>query len=128
MERRTGFEKPAQEKNAAEKCFQLGKSRDVWREPMLDVRLDGEAFALPYAHLNHLKLEGERALTLSFNGHLVKIEGERLRALYDALMDQSVRFVTAANGAQARGQGTSSEPSITSIDLVPVGQNETGML
>lgn len=123
MERRTGFEKPAHEK-----CFQLGKSREVWREPMLDVRLEGEAFALPYGHLNHLKLDGESALILSFSSHLVKIQGERLRPLYDALMDQAVRFVMAGNHGQARGQAPSSEPWISSIDLVPLGQHETGML
>ncbi len=89
MDRRGSFEK----NTSNEKTYQLGKARDAWRETMLDVRLDGEAFALPYAHLSLIKCEGERALTLSFSTHLVKIEGERLRPLYEALMDHNVRYV-----------------------------------
>ena len=128
MERRTGSEKPAQQKHAAQKCFQLGKSREIWREVMLDVRLEGESFALPYAHLNHIKLDGERALILSFSSHLVKIEGDRLRSLYDALTDQAVRFVAAASGGPAGGPEPSSDPRISSIDLVPLGQHEDAVL
>ncbi len=128
MERRTGCEKPPQEKHAAQKCFQVGKSREVWREAMLDVRLEGESFALPYAHLNHIKLDGERAVILSFSSHLVKIEGVRLRALYDALTDQAVRFVTVAAGGQAGGLEPSSDPRISSIDLIPLGQHDAAVL
>ena len=122
MERRNGFEK-----NTTEKTYQLGKTRDAWRETMLDVRLDGEAFALPYAHLSLIKCEGERALTLSFSTHLVKIEGERLRPLYEALIDHNVRFVVAAGPCQG-GPAPSGEPVITAIDLVPLGQTEDAML
>lgn len=128
MERRTGCEKPTQEKHAAQKCFQLGKSREVWREVMLDVRLEGESFALPYAHLSHIKLDGERALSMVFSSHLVKIEGERLRPLYDALTDQAVRFVAVASGGQAGGSEPSSDPRISSIDLVPLGQHDDAVL
>ena len=122
MERRSGLEKPV-----GEKCFQLGKARDAWRETMLDVRLNGEAFALPYAHLSLVKLEGESALTLSFSTHLVKIEGERLRPLYDALLDHAVRHVIAAS-AQTRERVPANEPLITSLDIVPLGQADPGML
>ncbi len=122
MERRGSFER-----STSEKTYQLGKARDAWRETMLDVRLDGEAFALPYAHLSLIKCEGERALTLSFATHLVKIEGERLRPLYEAMIDHNVRYVVAA-AAHPREAGASSEPVITSIDLVPLNQNDAGML
>ena len=128
MERRTGSEKPAQEKHAAQKCYQVGKSREVWRETMLDVRLEGESFALPYAHLNHIKLDGERVLILTFSSHLVKIEGERLRPLYEALTDHAVRFVTAAGGEKAGGPEPSSDPRISSIDLIPLGQHDDAVL
>ena len=123
MERRGSFEKTT----ASEKTYQVGKTRDVWRETMLDVRLDGEAFALPYTHLSLIKCEGDRTLTLSFSTHLVKIEGERLRPLYEALMDHSVRYVTAAEPRQ-RNANASSEPVITDIDLVPLNQGDSGML
>ena len=123
MERRSGLEKPV-----GEKCFQIGKARDAWRETMLDVRLEGEAFALPYAHLSLIKFEGDRALTLSFGTHMVKIEGERLRPLYDALMDHAVRFMTAATAAPPRERSQGSDPLITSIDLVPLNQANDGMI
>ena len=123
MERRSGLEKPV-----TEKCFQLGKARDGWRETMLDVRLEGEAFALPYAHLSLIKFEGDGALTLSFGSHMVKIEGERLRPLYDALMDHAVRFVTAAAAAPQRERSQTNDTLITSIDLVPLNQADGGML
>ena len=61
MERRGTFEKTT----GSEKTYQLGKARDAWRETMLDVRLDGEAFALPYAHLSLIKCEEERSLSLT---------------------------------------------------------------
>ncbi len=120
MERRGGFEK-----QTTEKSYQLGKARDAWRETMLDVRLDGEAFALPYAHLSLIKYEGERALTLSFSTHLVKIEGERLRPIYEALLDHSVRYVVVAEPRQ-RDHTSSSEPFITAIDLIPLTQGNDG--
>ena len=123
MERRGSFEKNP----SSEKTYQLGKARDVWRETMLDVRLDGEAFALPYAHLGLIKCEGDRALTLAFNTHLVKIEGERLRPLYEALMDHNVRYVIAA-APRPRDANASSEPIITGIDLVPLNQGDAAML
>lgn len=122
MERRGGFER-----NTNEKTYQLGKARDAWRETMLDVRLEGEAFALPYAHLSLIKCEGERMLTLTFNTHLVKIEGQRLRALYEALIDHNVRFVAAAAPRQ-QVPSPSGEPLITSIDLVSLGQADHAML
>lgn len=129
MERRTGFERAAHGKNAGEKCFQLGKSRDLWRESMLDVRLEGEAFALPYAHLNHIKLDGESTLILSFSSHLVKIQGERLRPLYEAFMEQTVRFVKVVkDGGQTHEQAPSGDPWISSLDLVPLGQHEENVL
>jgi hypothetical protein len=115
------------ERTTPEKTFQLGKARDAWRETMLDVRLDGEAFALPYAHLSLIKCDGDRMLTLSFSTHLLKIEGERLRPLYEALIDHNVRYVTAAAPRQ-RDASTSSEPIITGIDLVPLNQGDGGML
>lgn len=121
MERRSTFEK-----TTIEKTFQLAKARDAWRETMLDVRLDGEAFALPYAHLSLIKCEEERSLTLTFSTHLVKIEGEKLRPLYEALIDHNVRFVCA--GTRPRDAGASTEPIITAIDLVPLGQGDGGML
>ena len=65
---------------------------------------------------------------LSFSSHLVKIEGERLRPLYDALTDHAVRFVTAASGEKAGGPEPSSDPGISSIDLVPLGQHDDAML
>ena len=123
MERRGSFER----NTSSEKTYQLGKARDAWRETMLDVRLEGEAFALPYAHLGLIKCEGERSLTLSFNTHLVKIEGERLRPLYEAFMDHNVRFV-ASGPSRPRDAGASSEPVITAIDLVPLAQGDGGML
>lgn len=122
MDRRGSFEK-----NTSEKTYLLGKARDSWRETMLDVRLEGEAFALPYAHLSLIKLEGEGALTLSFSTHLVKIEGERLRPLYEALLDHTVRHVIAAS-APTRDRVPATEPVITSIDLVPLGQADHAML
>ena len=123
MERRGTFEKIT----GSEKTYQLGKARDAWRETMLDVRLDGEAFALPYAHLSLIKCEDERSLSLTFSTHLVKIEGEKLRPLYEALIDHNVRYVCAAE-TRPREAGTSSEPVITSIDLVPLNQGDAGML
>ena len=122
MDRRGSFEKQTNEKS-----YQLGKARDAWRETMLDVRLDGEAFALPYAHLSLIKCEGECALTLSFSTHLVKIEGERLRPIYEALLDHSVRYVVAAEARQ-RNHAPSSEPIITAIDLIPLTQGGEGSL
>ena len=122
MERRGSFEK-----SPSEKTYQLGKARDAWRETMLDVRLDGEAFALPYAHLSLIKCEGERSVILTFSTHLVKIEGERLRPLYEALIDHTVRYVAAA-GTRPRDGGTPSEPIISSIDFVPLNQGDGGML
>ena len=122
MDRRGSFEK-----TTSEKTYQLGKARDAWRETMLDVRLDGEAFALPYAHLSLIKCEDERALTLSFSTHLVKIQGEHLRPLYEALIDHNVRYVVAA-GTRSRESGTSTDPVITSIDLVPLNQGNGEML
>ena len=94
---------------------------------MLDVRLNGERFALPYAHLSFIKYEGERALILSFSTHLVKIEGERLRPLYEGLIDHNVRFVVAA-GPRQGDPAPSGEPVITAIDLVPLGQTDDAML
>lgn len=123
MERRGSFER----NTSNEKTYGLGKARDAWRETMLDVRLDGEAFALPYAHLSLIKCEGERMLTLSFSTHLVKIEGERLRPLYEAFMDHNVRFVAAAPARQREASATT-EPIITGIDLVPLNQGDGGML
>ena len=120
MDRRGGFEK-----QTTEKSYQLGKARDAWRETMLDVRLDGEAFALPYSHLSLIKCEGERALTLSFSTHLVKIEGERLRPIYEALIDHGVRYVVVAEPRQ-RDHTPSSEPIITAIDLIPLNQGNEG--
>jgi hypothetical protein len=122
MERRSGFEK-----STGEKCFQLGRARDIWRETMLNVRLEGEAFALPYAHLNFIKCVGEHSLTLSFSSHLVKIRGQRLLFLYEALMEHSVRFV-AVMATQQPDTTQNTEAVITSIDLVPVGQADGGML
>lgn len=122
MDRRGSFEK-----STSEKTYQLGKARDAWRETMLDVRLDGEAFALPYAHLSLIKCEGEKALILSFTTHLVKIEGERLRPLYEALIDHNVRYVAVA-GTRPPEAGTSSEPVITSLNLLPLNQGDGGML
>ena len=84
---------------------------------------EGEAFALPYSHLSLIKLEGEGALTLSFSTHLVKIEGERLRPLYEALLDHTVRHVIAAS-APTRDRVPATEPLIASIDLVPLGQGD----
>jgi hypothetical protein len=94
---------------------------------MLDVRLEGEAFALPYAHLNLIKRVGEDFLTLSFSSHLVKIQGLRLRPLYEALMEHSVRFV-AIMATQQPDTTQNTEAVITSIDLVPIGQADGGML
>ena len=122
MERRGSFEK-----STSEKTYQLGKARDAWRETMLDVRLDGEAFAFPYAHLSLFKCESDKVLTLSFTTHLVKIEGERLRPLYEALIDHNVRYVAAAE-TRPREAGTSTEPIITALDLVPLNQGDGGML
>ena len=123
MERRGTFEKTT----GREKTYQLGKARDAWRETMLDVRLDGEAFALPYAHLSLIKCEEEHSLSLTFSTHLVKIEGEKLRPLYEALIDHNVRYVAAAE-TRSREAGTSSEPVIISIDLVLLNQGDAGML
>ena len=127
MERRNGFGKSAVEQSDGDKCFQMGSAREVWRETMLDVRLDEEAFALPYAHLNFIKCSDSAALILSFTSHLVKIQGRRLRPLYEALRDHTVRFV-AATEASPHDEVPSSETVITSIDLVPVGQADGGML
>ena len=122
MERRGSFER-----TTSEKTYQLGKARDPWRETMLDVRLIGESFALPYAHLNLIKCEGEKVLTLSFATHLVKIEGRKLRPLYEALIDHNVRYVAAAERHQT-GSEHSGEPVIMAIDLVPFGQAEGSMI
>ncbi len=122
MERRNGTER-----NVSEKCFHIGKARDSWRETMLDVRLDGEAFALPYTHLGLIKCAGDNALTLSFSTHLVKIEGQHLRPLYEALLDHTVRYVTVP-AAPSRERGQAAEPVITAIDLVPLGQSDAALL
>ena len=126
MERRSGFEKTANEKGGAGKCFQLGAPRDIWRETTLSVQFEEEAFALPYAHLNFIKCNGDSAVTLSFTSHLVKIQGQRLRPLYNALLDHTVRFV-AVIAAPSHEQTSSEETVITSIDLVPLGQADGGM-
>ena len=96
MERRSGFERITNEKSAGEKCFQIGRAREVWRETMLDVRLEDEAFALPYAHLNFIKCNGDSAVTLSFTSHLVKIQGQRLRPT-------RMRVISEAHGLSADG-------------------------
>ena len=127
MERRNGFERMTNEKSAGEKCFQIGRARDVWRETMLDVRLEDEAFALPYAHLNFIKCNGDSAVTLSFTSHLVKIQGQRLRPLYDALLEHAVRFVAVVTTTPP-DQTPSAETVISSIDFVPVGQADGGMI
>ena len=127
MERRSGFERITNEKSAGEKCFQIGRARDVWRETMLDVRLEDEAFALPYAHLNFIKCSGDSAVTLSFTSHLVKIQGQRLRPLYDALLEHAIRFV-AVVATSPHDQTPSAEAVISSIDFVPVGQADGGMI
>src|SRR5437763_1505679 len=110
----------------SEKCFQLGKPRDTWREPMLDVRLaEGEAFALPYAHLSFIKLESPKSLMLTFSSHLVKIEGDNLWPLYEALTEHAVRFVVASTGSATKEPN---EPTITAIELVPLGSGDGGMI
>ena len=94
---------------------------------MLSVQFEEEAIALPYAHLNFIKSERDEAITLSFGSHLVKIQGQRLRPLYSALLEHTVRIV-AALGVSSHEQTSSEETVITSIDLVPLGQADGGML
>lgn len=119
MERKIGAVKVT-----AERCFGLGKPRETWREVMLDVRVgDGEAFALPYAHLNGLKLGGENVLVLTFSSHLVRIEGDYLRPLYEALTEHAVRFVVANGTAIPTPLASASaarEPTIARIELIPL--------
>lgn len=113
-------------KPAAEKCYQLGKARDIWRELMLDVRAaDGGAFAFPYSHLSFIKLEAN-AITLSFSTHIVTIEGENLRPLYEALSDHSVRYVTAISAGHDRA--VESESVISGINVVALGQGGDAMM
>ena len=121
MDRRAGLGK-----SNGEKCFQLGKPRETWREPMLAVRLsEGEAFALPYAHLSFIKLESPKSLLLTFSSHLVKIEGDHLWPLYEALAEHTVRFVAACIGSTPKEPN---EPTISNIELVPLGNGDGGMI
>lgn len=93
---------------------------------MLDVRTENDsAFALPYSHLNFIKLE-TKAITLAFSSHLVTIEGERLRPLYEALSEHSVRHIAVIQSDQDRT--AQNELSITSIDVVAVGQGEDALI
>lgn len=112
-------------KASPEKCYEAGKPRDAWRELMLDVRVEnGNAFALPYSHLNFIKLEAE-ALTLSFSTHLVTIEGKHLRPLYEALSEHSVRYVTVVTANQ--DHPLENESIITGIDVAALGQCDDEM-
>ncbi len=84
-------ESKADEESPTRQSFKVCTSRTI---AMLDIRATGrDAVALPYTYLEMAQYNPSVALVLTFATCEVRIEGHRLSALYDALVQHSVEHI-----------------------------------
>ena len=76
-------------------AFGSDQKAPVNRELMLSLRwLSGKAEAFQYSYLYNIQLsEDHTEVLLHFGGHTVKIEGENLVELYNALLGWGIQFI-----------------------------------
>ena len=61
---------------------------------MLDIRATaGEAIALPYSYLEMVQFNPSVALVLTFTSCEVRIEGQRLFSVYEAIVQHTVTYI-----------------------------------
>jgi hypothetical protein len=88
---------------------------------MLDIRATGrDAIALPYSYLEMVQYNPSVDLVLSFATCEVRIEGHRLPALYEALVQHSVEYIQE-NDVKYEQPGDK-QPFIERIEIKPLSQ------
>lgn len=98
--------------------YKVSTSRPI---AMLDIRATGrDAVAMPYSYLEMVQYNPSVALVLSFATCEVRIEGHRLPALYEALVQHSVEYIQE-NDIKYE-QPDDKHPFIERIEIKPLSQ------
>ncbi len=98
--------------------YKVSTSRPI---AMLDIRATGrDAVALPYSYLEMVQYNPSVALLLSFATCEVRIEGHRLPALYEALVQHSVEYIQENDVKYEKPDDK--QPFIERIEIKPLSQ------